>query len=129
MVISGCTDAGCPLVQDNIQRLAVTLYTELLSRLVSLINRYSAVQYSTVQYNAMQYITRSIQPYHKHAAAVILFDSPGFQNPNSIGEEEDCHAISSHHYVYCIVSQESSLPPALSICATIICKNASRSCS
>ena len=57
MVISGCTDAGCPLVQDNIQRLAVTLYTELLSRLVSLINRYSAVQYSTVQYNTVQYST------------------------------------------------------------------------
>ena len=51
MVIAGCTDAGCPLVQDNIQRLAVTLYTELLSRLVSLINRYSAVQYSAVQYS------------------------------------------------------------------------------
>ena len=55
MVIAGCTDAGCPLVQDNIQRLAVNLYTELLSRLVSLINRYSAVQYSTVQYNAIHH--------------------------------------------------------------------------
>ena len=110
-MLAGCTDAGCPLLQDNIQRLAVTLYTELLSRLVSLINRYSAVQCSTIQY-----ITRSIQPYHKHAAAVILFDSPGFQNPNSIGEEEDCHAISSHHYLYCIVSGEQPAAGFVDLC-------------
>ena len=120
-MIAGCTDAGCPLVQDNIQRLAVTLYTELLSRLVSLINRYSAVQCSTVQYSAVQYstiqyITRSIQPYHKHAAAVILFDSPGFQNPNSIGEEEDCHATSSHLYLYYIVSGEQPAAGFVDLC-------------
>ena len=54
------------LILDNVNRLAVNLYTELLSRLVTLINR-------------------SIQPYQKHATAIILFDSPGFQNPNCVG--------------------------------------------
>ena len=76
----------------------------------------STVQYSAVQYSTIQYITRSIQPYHKHAAAVILFDSPGFQNPNSIGEEEDCHAISSHHYLYCIVSGEQPAAGFVDLC-------------
>ena len=69
-----------------------------------------------MQYSTVQYITRSIQPYHKHAAAVILFDSPGFQNPNSIGEEEDCHAISSHHYLYCIVSGEQPAAGFVDLC-------------
>jgi len=55
------------LMLDNVNRLAVNLYTELLSRLISLINR-------------------SIQPYDKHTASIILFDSPGFQNPNSVGD-------------------------------------------
>jgi len=59
---------GSPLVLDNINRLAVNLYSELLTRLVS-------------------YINRSLKPKMKHSSSVILFDSPGFQNPNIVGEK------------------------------------------
>ena len=59
-------DSYSPLVQDNINRLAVNLYSELLNRLVS-------------------YINRSIQPRTKQFASMILFDCPGFQNPCLVG--------------------------------------------
>jgi len=59
---------GSPLVLDNVNRLAVNLYSELLTRLVSIINR-------------------SIQPKVKHSSSIILFDSPGFQNPSCVGEK------------------------------------------
>ena len=57
---------GSPLVLDNVNRLAVNLYSELLTRLVSFINR-------------------SIQAEVRHLSSVILFDSPGFQNPSCVG--------------------------------------------
>ena len=57
---------GSPLVLDNVNRLAVNLYSELLTRLVSFINR-------------------SIRPQGKHSSSIILFDSPGFQNPTCVG--------------------------------------------
>ena len=60
---------GSPLVLDNINRLAVNLYSELLTRLVS-------------------YINQSLKPKMKHSSSVILFDSPGFQNPNIVGKYE-----------------------------------------
>jgi len=62
-----------PLVLDNICRLAVNLYSDLLSRLVSLINR-------------------SIGPDPSNGdphSSVILFDSPGFQNPSNVGERQN----------------------------------------
>ena len=65
-----------PLILDNINRLATNLYTELLSRLTSLINR-------------------SIKPYTVYSASIILFDSPGFQNPNTIGRM----LIQLFHYI------------------------------
>ena len=52
---------------DNARRLAVNLYTELLSRLVKLINR-------------------SIRPPVKQPCNMFMFDSPGFQNPSTIGK-------------------------------------------
>jgi myosin-18 len=58
---------GSPLVLDNVNRLAVNLYAELLTRLVSLINR-------------------SIRAEAKHSSSIILFDSPGLQNPSCVGE-------------------------------------------
>ena len=51
---------------DNARRLAVNLYTELLARLVKLINR-------------------SIRSAHKQQCNILIFDSPGFQNPSTIG--------------------------------------------
>ena len=124
-VIAGCTDAGCPLVQDNIQRLAVTLYTELLSRLVSLINRYSAVQYSIVQY--------STSPGASSPTTNTLLQSYSSTLPASRTPTLLVRRRTVMQYLLtttCIVSsQESSLQPALSICATIICKNVSRNCS
>eukprot|EP00092_Neocalanus_flemingeri_P063998 GFUD01077554.1.p1 GENE.GFUD01077554.1~~GFUD01077554.1.p1 ORF type:complete len:1054 (-),score=370.42 GFUD01077554.1:113-3274(-) len=59
---------GSPLVLDNVNRLAVNLYSELLTRLVTLINR-------------------SIHPEVKQSSSIILFDSPGFQNPSCSGEK------------------------------------------
>jgi len=59
---------GSPLVLDNVNRLAVNLYSELLTRLVSFINR-------------------SIQTEVKHLSSVILFDAPGFQNPSCVGDK------------------------------------------
>jgi len=59
---------GSPLVLDNVNRLAVNLYSELLTRLVSFINR-------------------SIQAEVRHLSSVILFDSPGFQNPSCVGDK------------------------------------------
>jgi len=59
---------GSPLVLDNVNRLAVNLYSELLTRLVSFINR-------------------SIRPRGKHSSSIILFDSPGFQNPTCVGDK------------------------------------------
>jgi len=62
---------GSPLVLDNVCRLAVNLYSELLTRLVSLINR-------------------SIHPNTaKQSSSLILFDSPGFQNPCCVGDKPD----------------------------------------
>jgi len=61
---------GSPLVLDNVNRLAVNLYSELLTRLVSFINR-------------------SIRQEVKHSSSIILFDSPGFQNPSCIGDKPD----------------------------------------
>ena len=49
--------------------LATNLYSDLLTRLVGLINR-------------------SIQPYDVHSAAIILLDSPGLQNFASIGNND-----------------------------------------
>jgi len=60
--------SNCHLILDNVNRLAVNLYTELLSRLVSIVNR-------------------SIKPFDKHSSSIILFDSPGFQNPNCVGDK------------------------------------------
>jgi len=59
---------GSPLVLDNVNRLAVNLYSELLTRLVSFINR-------------------SIRAEVKHSSSIILFDSPGFQNPTCVGDK------------------------------------------
>lgn len=57
-----------PTMADNARRLAVNLYTELLSRLVKLINR-------------------SIRPPVKQPCNMFMFDSPGFQNPSTIGSK------------------------------------------
>ena len=56
---------GGPLVLENVKRLVQNLYSDLLARLVMLINR-------------------SIQaPFRaKHAFSILLLDSPGLQNPN-----------------------------------------------
>ena len=87
------------LLLDNVNRLAVNLYTELLSRLVSLINR-------------------SIQPYGKHAASIILFDSPGFQNPNTVGEIVEIRKLSSLKMIDFF--QEIIVQLVLLTCVTII---------
>lgn len=60
-------DTGC-LAVDNVKRLAVNLYAELLSRLVS-------------------YINRSLKPTAKQPCNIFIFDSPGFQNPASAGDK------------------------------------------
>ena len=62
----GGGDGGGPLVVENVKRLVRDLYSEMLARLVVLINR-------------------SIKPppaQAKHSFSILLLDSPGFQNPN-----------------------------------------------
>ena len=126
-MIAGCTDAGCPLVQDNIQRLAVTLYTELLSRLVSLINRYSAVQCSTVQYSAVQCSTvqysivqHSTSPGASSPTTSTLLQSysstlPASRTPTLLVRRRTV-IQSSHHYLYCIVSGEQPAAGFVDLC-------------
>ena len=63
---SRAVGGGGPHVLENIKRLIQNLYSDLLSRMVVLINR-------------------SIQPTTKHSVSILLFDSPGFQNPNLTG--------------------------------------------
>ena len=62
-VLPDCTS----LAVDNVRRLAVNLYSELLSRLVTNINR-------------------SLKPRSRQPCNIFLFDSPGFQNPSTSGE-------------------------------------------
>lgn len=55
------------LAVDNVRRLAVNLYSDLLSRLVT-------------------YINRSLKPSSRQPCNIFLFDSPGFQNPSTSGD-------------------------------------------
>ncbi|XP_023320885.1 unconventional myosin-XVIIIa [Eurytemora carolleeae] len=56
------------LAVDNVRRLAVNLYSDLLSRLVT-------------------YINRSLKPSSRQPCNIFLFDSPGFQNPSTSGDK------------------------------------------
>ena len=63
--VGGGGGGGGPLVLENVARLVQNLYSDLLARLVLLINR-------------------SLQPpaQPKHSFSILLLDSPGLQNPN-----------------------------------------------
>ena len=62
------------LAAENVRRLSVSLYAELLSRLVSFINR-------------------SIRPTTAQPATIILVDSPGFQNPSTVGRAKGAGSL------------------------------------
>ena len=70
-----------PHVLENIKRLVQNLYSDLLARLVILINR-------------------SIQPPAKQLVSILLLDTPGFQNPNMTGGKHSAGLVDlSYNYL------------------------------